>query len=118
MQREIRCDAFRNETGVREPIIFHPGLNAVIGNESGTNSVGKSTFLMIIDFVFGGEDYIKKSKEVHRNVLPHTIFFKFVFGENEEHFFGRSTDDPNVISVCDSEYKKTEEWKGSITFRM
>lgn len=111
MLREIRCDAFRNENGVREPIIFYPGLNAVIGNESGTNSVGKSTFLMIIDFVFGGEDYIKKSKEVHRNVLPHTIFFKFVFGENDEYFFGRSTDDPNVISVCDKEYKKTEEWK-------
>lgn len=111
MLREIRCDAFRNENGVRKPIIFQPGFNAVIGNESGTNSVGKSTFLMIIDYVFGGEDYIKKSREVHRNVLPHTIFFKFVFGKDEEYFFGRSTDDPNVVSVCDSQYKKIEEWK-------
>lgn len=110
MLREIRCDEFRNEQGVREPIVFHPGLNAVIGNQSGTNSVGKSTFLMIIDFVFGGDDYIKKSKEVHRNVLPHTIYFKFVFGE-EEYFFGRSTDDATVVSYCDQEYKKQEEWK-------
>lgn len=110
MLREIRCDEFHNEQGVREPIVFYPGLNAVIGNESGTNSVGKSTFLMIIDFVFGGDDYIKKSREVHRNVLPHTIYFKFEFGK-DEYYFGRSTDDPSVVSFCDHGYKKLEEWK-------
>lgn len=109
MLREIKCDLFRNADGVREPIRFELGLNAVIGNESGTNSVGKSTFLMIIDFVFGGEDYIKKSKEVHKNVLPHTIFFMYQFGE-DEYYFGRSTDDPSVVSVCDSKYQKQEEW--------
>jgi len=110
MLSEILCEEFRNEQGVREPVVFQTGLNAIIGNESGTNSVGKSTFLMIIDFVFGGDDYIKKSKEVHRNVPPHTIYFKFVFGE-EEYFFGRSTDAPSVVSYCDQEYKKQEEWR-------
>lgn len=74
MLKRIQCDEFKTfEGAVRPPIEFHKGLNAVIGNESGTNSVGKSTFLMILDFVFGGDDYIRKSKEVHKNILPHQI---------------------------------------------
>ena len=60
MLKRIQCDEFKTFDGaVRPPIEFHKGLNAVIGNESGTNSVGKSTFLMILDFVFGGDDYIR-----------------------------------------------------------
>ena len=67
MLKKIQCDEFKTFEGkIRPPIEFHNGLNAVIGNESGTNSVGKSTFLMILDFVFGGEDYIRKSREVHK----------------------------------------------------
>ena len=49
MLKRIRCDKFREKE-----IIFHPGLNAVIGDEIASNSIGKSTLLMIIDFVFGG----------------------------------------------------------------
>ena len=58
MLMEIRCDDFKENDNVRKPITFYKGLNVVLGNESGTNSVGKSTFLMILDFVFGGDDYI------------------------------------------------------------
>ena len=81
MLLEVSCDKFVENGEVRKPIIFEKGLNAVVGNESGTNSVGKSTFLMILDYVFGGDDYIKKSKEVFKatNVGPHTIKFKFEF---------------------------------------
>ena len=55
MLKRIRCDKFREKE-----IIFHPGLNAVIGDEIASNSIGKSTLLMIIDFVFGGSEYIKQ----------------------------------------------------------
>ena len=52
MLLEVSCDKFVENGKVRKPVKFEKGLNAVVGNESGTNSVGKSTFLMILDFVF------------------------------------------------------------------
>ena len=47
---EVRCDEFKDDGIVRPPIRFHPGLNVVLGTARGTNSIGKSTFLMILDF--------------------------------------------------------------------
>lgn len=107
MLKEILCDEFISYGQPRNAIEFHPGLNAVVGNESGTNSVGKSTFLMILDFVFGGDDYLKKSKEVHRNLDPHTIKFQFVF-DNVPYYFSRSTDDENTINRCNAQYEVEE----------
>lgn len=46
---EIRCDKFKKKV-----ITFHKGLNVVLGDNKGTNSIGKSTLLMVIDFIFGG----------------------------------------------------------------
>ena len=109
MLKRIQCDEFKTFSGeIRPPIEFHKGLNAVIGNESGTNSVGKSTFLMILDFVFGGDDYIRKSKEVHKNILPHQIRFEFEF-EGQSFYFYRATDDYRAVFRCNREYKPLED---------
>ena len=109
MLKRIQCDEFKTFSGaIRLPIEFHKGLNAVIGNESGTNSVGKSTFLMILDFVFGGDDYIRKSKEVHKNILPHQIRFEFEF-EGQSFYFYRTTDDYRAVFRCNREYKPLED---------
>lgn len=62
---EIYCDKFKTggkDGKIRPAIKFHKGLNAVMGDSNRSNSIGKSTLLMIIDFVFGGEDYIQKCK--------------------------------------------------------
>ena len=80
MLREIRCDNFRTYNNAeRDPIIFHPGLNVVLGSNDGKNSIGKSTFLMIIDFAFGGKDYVQKCTDVQEMVKGHTIEFCFEF---------------------------------------
>ena len=50
---EIMCDEFKDHGTPRGRIQLHAGLNTVMGSSSGSNSIGKSTFLMIIDFVFG-----------------------------------------------------------------
>ena len=39
---------------------FQDWYQIVIGDENESNSVGKSTFLMILDFVFSGKDYVNK----------------------------------------------------------
>jgi len=100
---EIRCDKFISNGEQRPPIRFHSGLNTVLGSESGSNSIGKSTFLMIVDFAFGGDDYVLKSTDVQNNVGPHIIQFAFRFG-NQTFFFSRDTIDHTHVSPCDESY--------------
>ena len=70
---EIYCDKFVSDGVERPPIRFNDGLNVVLGDNSGANSIGKSTFLMIIDFVFGGNDYIEKYADGIDQVGLHKI---------------------------------------------
>jgi len=105
MLKSISCDKFLSNGKVREPIIFHTGLNTVLGSSDAKNSIGKSTFLMIIDFVFGGEDYLsKETKNSIANIGDHTINFSFEF-ENEQLYFSRSTNNPGFVNMCDSSYR-------------
>ena len=49
MLKEIQCDIFTEDGKQRKPIIFNNGLNIILGDESKKNSIGKSTFLLVID---------------------------------------------------------------------
>lgn len=103
MLAEIQCDKFMDEGKVREPITFHPGLNTVLGARTAKNSIGKTTFLLIIDFCFGGMDYVTLNSDIDENVGSHTIKFKFVF-DGEEFSFARETADCRVVYSCDENY--------------
>ncbi len=104
MLLEIRCDKFVSEGFVRSPVRFHMGLNVVLGTNKAANSIGKSTFLLIIDFVFGGDDYPKKAIDVIKNVGEHVIQFAFKFGE-EIFYFSRSTSTFTSVNRCDAQYR-------------
>ena len=65
MLKRIRCDKFLSIPN--HEILFKDGLNVVLGDSESSNSIGKSTLLMIIDFCFGGEDYIDKEKDTLNN---------------------------------------------------
>lgn len=103
---EILCDKFISNGAPRGAIRFHNGLNVVQGNSDGDNSIGKSTFLLIIDFAFGGDDYTKQ-EAIHKEIGEHTIRFRFVF-DGVPHFFSRSTAEPSNVNVCDENYIPTE----------
>ena len=100
---EVQCDKFIENGKIRKPIRFHAGLNAVLGDDNGSNSIGKSTFLMVLDFVFGGSDYVKKCADVQENVKEHTINFCYQFN-NELFYFSRSTTEYNQVLKCDANY--------------
>ena len=104
---EVQCDKFKKDGQIREPIQFHAGLNAVLGDDNGSNSIGKSTFLMILDFVFGGKDYVKKCTDVQNSILDHTINFTFEF-EGKKYHFARNNIDFNKVIRCDSSYQPLE----------
>lgn len=108
MLMEISCDRFVNRGARRPPICFHKGLNTVLGGSDGANSIGKSTLLMIIDFAFGGSDYIGKGLDVQNNIGPHRVNFAFQF-HGERHYFCRDTDLPKVVWRCDETYNPLSE---------
>lgn len=103
MLTEIMCEKFIDHGKPRGRIYVRPGLNVVLGSDSGSNSIGKSTFLMMIDFIFGGTDYVDRLTDVQTQVKVHTIFFTFVF-KNIPHHFGRSTGEYNTVYRCDRDY--------------
>jgi hypothetical protein len=98
---EILSDAFKSKGQPRGIIKFHEGLNSVLGSASANNSIGKSTFLLIIDFCFGGETYSKQ--DVMDHIGDHSICFSFEF-EGKQYYFQRVFSRPNVVDVCDSRY--------------
>lgn len=99
---EIYCDKFKSNGKTRSPIRFENGLNIVEGADNGSNSIGKSTFLMIIDFCFGGNDYVNVLKDVEKNVGPHTIFFAFSF--DKTYHFARKTDEKDFVYISSPNY--------------
>lgn len=104
MLLEIRCEEFKDEGKVRDPIIFRPGLNTIMGASRASNSIGKTTFLLVIDFVFGGRDYVMLNNDVTKNVGEHSIEFAFQFGD-DIYRFSRSTNDLNYVVECDENYQ-------------
>jgi len=100
---ELICTEFKSNGKQRPAIKFNSGLNTILGDNVGSNSIGKSTFLMIIDFVFGGDDYIDKSQDVQRQIGEHLIQFAFVF-KKKTHYFSRNTISNNRVNKCDSNY--------------
>lgn len=98
MLKTIECDKF-TET----PIVFHKGLNTIVGDDVASNSIGKSNMLMIIDFVFGGSDYIKRNTDTVKNLGEHLFKFSFEF-EDETLYFSRDTQTFDTINICDKDY--------------
>lgn len=109
---EIQSDAFRTEAKngpIRPTIKFKKGLNVINGSVTGTNSIGKSTFMMAVDFCFGGSGYAKL-ENVKNNVGKHDINFAFMFASSATPFyFSRNTGEPTIVNVCNSSYEKTNE---------
>lgn len=98
MLKRVTCDKFKTQ-----PLEFHKCLNVVLGSSGGSNAIGKSTFLVILDFVFGGDHYTKSAKDVFDRIGHHQVNFEFEF-DGESLYFSRSTSRPNTVNRCDSIY--------------
>lgn len=100
MLKEIRCDKF---TERYRTISFKPGLNTVLGSSGGSNAIGKTTLLLIIDYAFGGNDYHKSYvREIKRYAGVHSIYFTFEF-DGKMYYFFRDPSDTKEVCRCDKE---------------
>lgn len=98
MLREIYCEAFHQKR-----IVLNKGLSVILGTPTGTNSIGKSTFMLIIDFVLGGETYADK-EDIINNVGNHRICWTFQF-DDKCFYFARNMPNAKEIEECNSRYE-------------
>lgn len=101
---EMTSPVFKEKGQARPPIRFKEGLNVVLGKEDGENSIGKSSAMLAIDFVFGGNTYLASDGVKH--IGDHTIFFTFAF-DGKPYYFARNTASPDDIHVCSEGYQLT-----------
>jgi len=101
MLKQISCTKFREKT-----INFDSGLNVVLGDEKASNSIGKSTLLMIIDFIYGGETFLTHNSDTVKEIGHHTYQFIFLF--DKKYYFERATISPNIIEICDANFKRID----------
>lgn len=102
MLRAISCEKFHQKT-----ISFKPGLNVVVGDDLATNSIGKSTLLMVVDFIMGGSDFLDHNKDVVAELGHHDYRATFVFA-GESYLFRRDTAMPDVVHLCDESWEVVE----------
>lgn len=93
MLAEIYCEKFH-----QKKIEFSNTLNVVLGTNTGDNSIGKSTFMLIVDFAFGGNTYTEAS-DILDNIGSHDIYFKFIF-DQKTYCFCRNNIDSNTVWIC------------------
>lgn len=106
MLKKIQCDKFISNGQMRPPIEFRKGLNTILGGANANNSIGKTTLLLIIDFVFGGGSYL--DSDAVNKVGLHTINFEFEFN-GEKFYFSRSTTQRSSVNKCDDQYNPIKE---------
>ncbi len=99
---ELQCDKFREKK-----ISFHERLNVVLGDNVATNSIGKSTLLMIVDYVFGGDSLLEHNSDVIEELGHHDYLFKLIF-QSKPYYFKRGTFKPDLVFKCNEAYEEDD----------
>lgn len=102
MLKSIYCEKFRIKT-----ISFNSGLNVVAGDDRATNSIGKSTLLMVIDFIMGGSDLLVHNHDVVDELGHHDYRASFEF-PGSLYFFRRDTGMADVVHQCNEDWEVLE----------
>lgn len=102
MLKIIKCDAFVSDLST---LTIKPGLNTIQGSSLGSNAIGKSTFLWIVDFVFGGQKYAKIAQDVKKHISGDlTVYFVFDF-DGKLRYFYRKPEDYQKVFECTADWR-------------
>lgn len=96
MLKKITCDLFNHKQ-----IVFHDGLNIILGDDEAKNSIGKSSALLVIDFAMGGKSLLTDDAGLIQALGHHAYDITFELS-GVPAFFRRSTDQPDIVDVLDS----------------
>jgi uncharacterized protein YydD (DUF2326 family) len=92
MLKYIECEWF-----TEKKITFKPKLNIIVGDRVNSNSIGKSTLLKVIDFIYGGDTLITHGKDVAETLGHHSYFF--MLSLDKEYTFERNTSTPLSVTL-------------------
>lgn len=102
MLKRIKCELFNHKE-----IIFHEGLNVILGDDDAKNSIGKSSALMVVDFVMGGKSLLNDKTGVIQSLGHHIYFIEFQF-DKKPLYICRSTAEPDIVDICDNQYQVSD----------
>lgn len=98
MLTRLWSPAFHRNGEPRPVITMHAGVNIVEGADQAQNSIGKSTLLQIIDFIYAGNDFLNSDAvRLPQAVGHHAIHFTLRLNGTEHHFV-RATDRPGFVT--------------------
>ncbi|SDA39049.1 Uncharacterized protein YydD, contains DUF2326 domain [Butyrivibrio sp. INlla18] len=104
MLTEIKCDVLDAEF---HTVKFRQGLNIVLGTSNGSSALGKTIFLQLIEFCFGGEIYMASDTDIRNHVQDHVVYFTFHW--DDDYYFYRDTSRLNYVCRCDIKGNLIEE---------
>lgn len=98
MLTRLWSTAFHRNGEPRPVITLHAGVNIVEGADQAQNSIGKSTLLQIIDFIYAGNDFLDSDAvRLPQAVGHHAIHFTLRLN-GQDHHFVRTTDRPGFVT--------------------
>ena len=97
----IECEWFTEKR-----IAFTEKLNIVVGDRANSNSIGKSTLLKIIDFVYGGDTLITHGKDVPETLGHHSYIFQLQLDKG--YVFERNTGTPTLLHLHEPDGTRLE----------
>lgn len=93
MLKFIECEKL-----IKTKVEFDDGLNVVLGEDNAKNSIGKSSFLILIDYAFGGNSLETTYSEAINQIGKISLKITFKFGQ-DFFYFKRSTDSKLIEQV-------------------
>lgn len=79
-----------------ESLIFENGLNVIAGDDLASNSIGKSSSLLLVDFALGGNTYTEDRLQIVQELGYHKFEFTYIFND-VEYKFERDTENPRIV---------------------
>lgn len=99
MLTRLWSPAFKHHGEKRPVIEFHAGLNIIEGADGAQNSIGKSTVLQIIDFVYGGRDFLSSDAVTMATAVRHHVIYFTLRIHGINHHFSRDTSRPGFVAT-------------------
>ncbi|MBQ6343942.1 MAG: hypothetical protein IJI41_12515 [Anaerolineaceae bacterium] len=107
MLKTIQCDIENDGIIKRRFVSFKRGLNIICSKINTASDIQEGVLLTLIDFVFGGSNYLLAAKP--ESNLPNVIYFEFVF-DDMPYYFLRTTNEYAFIGVCNKDFHLIETW--------
>lgn len=99
MLTRLWSPAFKHHGEKRPVIEFHAGLNIIEGADGAQNSIGKSTVLQIIDFVYGGRDFLSSDAVTMATAVRHHVIYFTLRIHGTDRHFSRDTSRPGFVAT-------------------